>query len=781
MVDADGSKPLDEQPLIVPPKMDWMGQWIWSTDSQPQRNAYAYFRQEFVSDHAGTLVVEITADSFYWLHLDGCQIGRGPARAHLDAYGFDRYEVPVSAGRHCVAVTGHHIGEQNASVMTGRAGVLADVQFLDDAGSRQDLSTGPAWRCRPAPAWRSDLACMMSHFGFWEECDLREMPYGWALPGFDDHAWQASSVVGIPPCPPWRQLCPRDIPMPQLQELDPVRWVARGCWKAGAEDPIPSKTVAARKRESLPPQASGLPQVFAPEGDVQGQYVTVDFGRTVSGYVELTFAQSQPGQVLEISYDDLTDAQGVVNPERSYAHLTDRYILPGGRCQLRTMHPRGFRYLMLDLAGGGTLEKVVAIEETYPFVLQPAFRSNDPALETFFGKAAESVRICTTDAFTDCATRERVQWTEDLYMHSQVAAYAFADTCMLRRALFQSAQNALPDGRINGFFPSERTNCAFAGSSIVWLHLLADYLLYDGHVDFARLLPTARKLITFIEGLRDEGGLIASWPAGQFWDWAPIEGSGCMLLTNAAYVVALTHLSRQPLLADALGIDLVSAAHAIRQAAHARFWDAARGLYRDAQPAEGLTPIFSQHANAMAVLAGICPEANGKALLERITDPARLGPIPVGEDSLKADRRPSPDQIVPVGTLWFAHFVVRALFENGLDRQALAQMRMFWGAHDDLPVFPETRIQQGNTFLCHGWAGGPAYLLPAYVLGVKPTAPGWSVVNVNPHPGDLQTASGTLHTPLGPLTVSWRKGHDGLELDVQAPEGMRIQRQAVSK
>jgi hypothetical protein len=72
------------------------------------------------------------------------------------------------------------------------------------------------------------------------------------------------------------------------------------------------------------------------------------------------------------------------------------------------------------------------------------------------------VRVCTTDAFTDCASRERVQWMEDLYLHGRVAAYAFGDTRLLRRALFQGAQNALPDGRINGFMPSERTNCAVA-------------------------------------------------------------------------------------------------------------------------------------------------------------------------------------------------------------------------------------------------------------------------------------------------------------------------------
>ena len=130
---------------------------------------------------------------------------------------------------------------------------------------------------------------------------------------------------------------------------------------------------------------------------------------------------------------------------------------------------------------------------------------------------------------------------------------------------------------------------------------------------------------------------------------------------------------------------------------------------------------------------------------------------------------------MPVGTLWFGQFLCRALFETGLDRLALAQMRALWGAYDDLPTFPETRIQHGNTFLCHGWAGGPAYLLPAYVLGVQPIGPGWEKVRVHPHPGDISEARGTLATPRGPLTVSWRREQGGCKVEVIAPDGMRVE------
>ncbi|HEY3418332.1 MAG TPA: alpha-L-rhamnosidase C-terminal domain-containing protein, partial [Armatimonadota bacterium] len=495
----------------------------------------------------------------------------------------------------------------------------------------------------------------------------------------------------------------------------------------------------------------------------------------ISGFLEFEMTAAHAGMRVDVSYDELLTPELAVNPERSYAHLTDRYRLPAGPCAWRSAHPRGFRYVTLDLAGIGEVEitRVAAVEETYPFVRQPSFTIPDEELMTFVAKAAETVRICTTDAFTDCPTRERVQWMEDMYMHSQVAAYTFGDTRMLRHALFQAAQGALPDGRINGFFPSERTNCAYAASSLLWLRLLVDYWLHAGNEDIHQLLPTATRLLGLLDSLTDESGLIADWPAGQFWDWAPVERSGCLLLTNAAYAWTLDHLVEHPVFSS-LGKDLAVRAARVRQAAHRRCWDASRQLYRDTPLDDTRSPIYSQQANTLAVLAGVCPAEERAALLRRIIDPALFGPLPIGEDSLRATTQPSPDRLVPFGTLWCAHFLCQALFATGLDQEAIAQMRALWGVYADLPTFPETRIQHGNTGHCHGWAGGPAYLLPAYVLGVQPVDAGWGSVRIAPHPGDLTEAWGAFDTPRGRLSVAWIRTGETLDLRIEAPDDMRI-------
>lgn len=55
------------------------------------------------------------------------------------------------------------------------------------------------------------------------------------------------------------------------------------------------------------------------------------------------------------------------------------------------------------------------------------------------------------------------------------------------------------------------------------------------------------------------------------------------------------------------------------------------------------------------------------------------------------------------------------------------------------------------------------------VLGVKPTAPGFAKVLIEPKWADLEFARGTVPTPKGPIEVSWQK-NKALEISIPAVE-----------
>ncbi|HEY3416690.1 MAG TPA: hypothetical protein VGM23_07380, partial [Armatimonadota bacterium] len=183
----------------------WRGSWIWTDEAAADRNVYALFRRTFMLASPGRLQLTITADSEYTLYIDGRFHVRGPARAPLEYYLYDTVEVSLDAGLHCLAVLVHHVGEVNACMVLGRPGLLVDA-VAQSGDTEIDLSSGPTWCCQRAMAWRKELPCLLSHFGFWEDCDLAQLPTGWTQAEFADEAWTAPVTIGTPLCAPWMRL-----------------------------------------------------------------------------------------------------------------------------------------------------------------------------------------------------------------------------------------------------------------------------------------------------------------------------------------------------------------------------------------------------------------------------------------------------------------------------------------------------------------------------------------------------------------------------------------------
>ena len=79
----------------------------------------------------------------------------------------------------------------------------------------------------------------------------------------------------------------------------------------------------------------------------------------------------------------------------------------------------------------------------------------------------------------------------------------------------------------------------------------------------------------------------------------------------------------------------------------------------------------------------------------------------------------------------------------------------------------------GTNSPCHVWSAAPTYLLPAWVLGVRPLAPGFSEYIVEPVFDAFTQAAGDVPTPLGTIHVAWESSEDGYRLKVDAPRGCK--------
>ena len=133
-------------------------------------------------------------------------------------------------------------------------------------------------------------------------------------------------------------------------------------------------------------------------------------------------------------------------------------------------------------------------------------------------------------------------------------------------------------------------------------------------------------------------------------------------------------------------------------------------------------------------------------------------------------------------SVYAAQYLLEGLFENDQAARAFALITapndrswkhmvesgttITWEAWD--------QRYKPNLDWTHSWGAAPANLLPRFVLGVQPLAPGWTRAVIRPNPGPLASAEGKVPTPLGPVLVGWESG-DIFKLSLTLPPGMTAQ------
>jgi hypothetical protein len=281
------------------------------------------------------------------------------------------------------------------------------------------------------------------------------------------------------------------------------------------------------------------------------------------------------------------------------------------------------------------------------------------------------------------------------------------------------------------------------------------------------LAPVAHGLLDKFGTWRGRNGLISEAPSYMFLDWVKINGIPCHhppAVIGQGYMTAFYYRG----LADGLRLaalmgDTARAARykELRTATAAAFerelWNADKGLYRDGKPfqtlvkpdewlpADTVMETFSPHVNALAVLYDLAPKARQRAILERVL-------------------RDEPLNVQP----YFMHFVYAALAHAGLfERYAVAQMHR-------LQINPDSgtvREMWTDGDYSHGWGGSPLIQMSSRILGVTPTAPGFTKIAIRPQTCGLNFARGTVATPHGNVDVDWRREGAQFTLRVTVPAG----------
>jgi len=351
----------------------------------------------------------------------------------------------------------------------------------------------------------------------------------------------------------------------------------------------------------------------------------------------------------------------------------------------------------------------------------------------------------------------------------------------LKDELLWFANAQLPDGTI----PAS----PILGSSLVlfdyesyWVQCLYDFVLYTGDVGLAtQVWPNLVALMDeWYPARAGANGLLTNDLGWN--DYAFIRRRGTMVAYfNAGYALALNDAAA---LATWTGNSANAAEWKARATALAApftqtFFDPAVGAYLDSPTG---APVHPQDGNAFAVLAGLASRQQAIAALNYLSaKDTRAWGNTIADNDTWDDPGGWGTDAMNRAFPFISYFEVLARFSVSLDTSAVNLIRREWGWM--LNHGPQTTMWEDigpgggpprdpDPSWDHGWSSGAAPALTSYVLGVRPTSPGFATFVVDPHPGSSVTsASGVVPTPNGDLSVSWTLVNGNFSIAVNAPPG----------
>ncbi|MCE9616049.1 MAG: glycoside hydrolase family 78 protein [Lentisphaerae bacterium] len=757
-------------------------------------------------------MLHITAADRYVLYVNGVYLGHGPARSVGPQWmSYDTHDVTphLRAGANTIAVMAYFHGCRNAWSANQRAGLFAQLEWRLSDGACGVMGTDATWRLRAVQGYSPDVG-MVSH---WlgnpnEVLDARLDPCDWMSTACDDSAWPVATVIPAAlyahdhwlrmsqrSC--WSALEPRLTPrlreravaVANVVQAGEVQELAADAFSAkqiperlAAEPHVALEQATAVRTETLLGEGPGDARL-ATSGD-RSAFLILDFGRPVLGRPVLEF-EAPEGAVIDVVCVHLLE-NGRANPLGQASRIGDRYVARAGRQTWSPFFLRVVRYLQVvvrNAPAGVRFHRIGVAASEYPCERRGAFACSDPVLTSLWDVGVRTVVLHMEDTMTIDPVRERLAYflcgeIEQLHL---AAFAAFGDLPITDQGFRQTTRSQLADGLMPCFIGSslmsslgcrddarESTSganplaipnysCFYALA--VWRHY--ERTAHPGFLD--EHYPALVRIADWCARHADETGLLYGLPNWVWLDWMKSDLRGSSVAINAVYAQMLTDMAH---IADVLEQPRDAArwrarAETVRAQLRKNHWNAARGLFADGVLDGVQSGVFTELANALALLHGVATPVQAASIVRQLTDPA--------------------SDIVRCSPLYF-HYVLEALIAGGAAAEAYAYLSRRYAAlceSREYPMlceaWPEQTFSGASASSIHGGGAGVVWTLTQHVLGIRPAEPGYAAVVFDPRPGNLTWAKGVVPTPRGDIQVAWRRGENGrLQHTVKVPDGVRL-------
>lgn len=755
-------------------------QYVDFTDS------FECFESELLEDDKYT--VKISADSQYELWINGKFINCGQYADYPSYRVYDEFDITgsVTFGKNIIFIRAYCQGRSSSTYVKGQPYLFYNIS----RNGETEAESGTHTLCSSDPCYKSgEMEMVSGQLGYAFEFNGSLNTYNW------------SNAVTVPD--PKESFIPRPIKKLDIKDRINSKIFAQGVYMIHPDDyssttankiqhaylsaklleNITSPSV--QERYTLTPDGNNIHFKTQLKGNEEGIYLIFDLGREEAGYFDIEISAAK-GTAILIGYGEHLDDLRV-RASVGGRCFTGKYICSGENHEKFTHYTKrmGLRYLQLLINSNDfTLHYAGIKPAEYPVSDKGRFECSDSLHNKIYDVSVRTLQLCMHEHYEDCPWREQALYAMDSRNQILCGYYAFGEYDFPRESIRLLGMGLKDDGLLELCAPAE-VSVTIPSFSLMWVTELYEYVLYSGDIEFGgKMFPVAEKIVRSFWQRSHGRDILKPLKGPKMWnfyewsalnensfpdnlrDWTVEENYDAPL--TCFYAIALTSISKlaKILLRSSFGeteIDYRELSNwyemlykGVCDSFHDTFWDDQKQVYAT-YVVNGKKVHYAELTNSLALYAGLVPVYIKQKVGDILTG-NRTIEFTEYETQYDVDPVTSiyPKYLVPV-TLSYTVFKYEALMNLGgkYANYVIKDIEDKWGymLYNNATSFWET-INGSWDFsnagsLCHGWSAVPCFIYFKYILGIRPSSPGFETYDCTPVKTDILKAKGTMNFPDG--------------------------------
>ncbi len=736
---------------------DWPAHWIDHPNRPVDQPSIALFQLNFDLNNEETIRFHITADNRYMLAIDGELVGRGPERGDVLNWYYESHEMTLSAGKHTICALSWW---QSNYAPWAQCSYRPGFMFAAEGELGNRLSTGIGdWRV----SILEGLEILPSHIiivtGARVTIDADKFATNW-MQGVDD----AVPAVKLCPamCAEWKnEIQPGWLLRPAMLPAMYNQNIALGSVRMAVptDDAYPVNLDKQDRKLMAQWQSLGDNQTAVVIPANSKQTVLFDLDNYACFYTHLSIDGGKQASICVKTAEALFNKpEGGIKENRDkvdgmyFIGEGDVYIGSGKKVDMHPLWWQAGRYVEVSISTKDeplTINSITLEESRYPLTPECELQTGYRQLQQAIPLMVRAEQMCMHETYMDCPYYEQFMYVGDTRLEALVTYVLSHDDSLPKKALKIFDQSRRNNGLTQSRYPCRITQI-IPTFSLWWVCMANDYMMWRGDEEFTRgLLPGIRAVMDYFRGLVREDGLLSAPNGWNFVDWVdkpkwitgvPFDGDfGTCAPINLQAVLALqAKAGIERYVGD---VELAErderTAKTLMDNIMAMFWDDNRNMLSDDLEHK----YFSEHSQSLAIISG---------LLNADTQHKVADGLLTAPDLARA-------------TIYFSHYLFEAYRLIGASK-AFASRLEIWNtlkANGFRTTFEEPEPSRSD---CHAWGAHPLYHIAATIAGIRPAAPGFKQVIVQPLTYDLSEVDVRIPHPDG-----WIHVQNSL---IELPEGV---------